>query len=102
SHSEDLAGLLLGHAMFFGMTDPRNAGLGQRIGCELAFDGNPFTADNAATLGEDTAHDRALAVLRVAFVDLDRIHTDPATGVVMDTATVAGGDVARSTTVTTS
>ena len=32
SRSIDLAALLLGHAMFFGTSDPRNVGVGQRVG----------------------------------------------------------------------
>jgi hypothetical protein len=101
SRSVDLAALLLGHAMFFGMTDPRNAGVGQRIGLQATFDGDPFPADNGVADGEDTAHDRSLAVLRVAFVDLDRIHGDPTLGVFVDTATIAGGNVTPGNTVTT-
>jgi hypothetical protein len=101
SRSEDLAGLLLGNAMFFGMTDPRNAALGQELGLTLTFDGDPFPADNGLADGEPTAHDRALAVLRVAFVDLDRMHADPALGVLVDKATVSGGVVTRGDTATT-
>ena len=101
SRSVDLAALLLGNAMFFGMTDARNAALGGQLGLTLTFDGAPFPADDGAAGFEDTAHDRALAVLRVAFVDLDRMHADPALGVVMDSATVTAGVVTRGTTVTT-
>ncbi len=101
SRSADLSALLLGNAMFFGMTDPRNAGLGQRIGLRATFDGAPFSADDGVANGEETPHDRALAVLRVAFVDLDRMHADPALGVFVDTATVTAGTVTRSSTVTT-
>ncbi|HEY8089010.1 MAG TPA: hypothetical protein VIF09_14220 [Polyangiaceae bacterium] len=102
SRSEDLSALLLGNAMFFGMTDPRNAGVGQRVGLRASFDGDPFPADDGVADGEDTAHDRALAVLRVAFIDLDRMHADPTLGVFADTATVSGGAITRSPTVTTS
>ncbi len=101
SRSVDLSALLLGHAMLFGMTDPRNAGLGQRIGLLATFDGAPFAADDGIANGEDTVHDRALAVLRVAFVDLDRMHADPALGVFVDTATVSGTTVTRSATAST-
>jgi hypothetical protein len=102
SRSIDLAALLVGNALFFGMTDPRNAGIGQRPGLMATFDGDPFPADDGVADGEDTAHDRSLAVLRVAFVDLDRIHADPTLGVIADTATIsAAGAVARSSTVTT-
>jgi hypothetical protein len=101
SRSIDLSSLLLGHAMLFGTSDPRNAGVGQRVGFQCVYDGDPFPADDGQADGEDTLHDRTLAVLRVAFVDLDRIHSDPALGVVVDTATIAGGHVTRGGTVTT-
>ncbi len=101
SRSEDLSALLLGHAMFFGMTDARNVAVGQRLGLQLAFDGDPFAADDGLANGQDTAHDRALAVLRVAFVDLDRMHLEPALGVLIDDATVSAGLVTRGETVTT-
>jgi hypothetical protein len=102
SSSESLAALLLGHSMFFGMTDPRNAGVGQRIGFQATFDGDPFPANSGTALGQATAHDRALSIIKLAFVDLDRMHADPTLGVMVDTATVAGGAVTRGTAVTTS
>jgi hypothetical protein len=104
SRSVDLAALLLGNAMFFGETDARNAGIGQRVGLALTFDGNPFPADDGTADGEATAHDRTLAVLRVAFIDLDRMHTAALAtggGVTVDTATVAAGVATPGTTLTT-
>jgi hypothetical protein len=101
SRTIDLSALLLGHAMLFGTSDPRNAGVGQRVGFQCVYDGDPFAADDGLADGEDTLHDRTLAVLRVAFVDLDRIHSDPTLGVLVDTATIAGGNVTRGGTVTT-
>ena len=101
SRSEDLAALLLGHAMLFGMTDARNAAVGQRLGLRVTFDGDPFARDDAAVQGEDTIHDRALAVMRVALVDLDRMHGDPRLGVTLDTATVSAGTVTRTGDVST-
>jgi hypothetical protein len=104
SRSIDLAALLIGNAMFFGETDPRNAAVGQRIGLQLTFDGNPFPADDGVADGEATAHDRTLAILRVAFVDLDRMMSVPlASGgaVTVDTATVANGVATPGNTVTT-
>jgi hypothetical protein len=101
SRSIDLSSLLLGHAMLFGTSDPRNAGVGQRVGFQCVYDGDPFPADDGLANGEDTLHDRTLAVLRVAFVDLDRIHSDATTGVLVDTATIAAGHVTRGSTVTT-
>ncbi|HEY8073968.1 MAG TPA: hypothetical protein VIF62_07660, partial [Labilithrix sp.] len=101
SRSIDLAALLVGDSMLFAMTDARNPGIGQRLGLELLFDGDPFPSDDGMPNGEPTAHDRALGVIRVAFVDLVRMHADPATGVIADTATVAAGTPTRGATVTT-
>jgi hypothetical protein len=100
SRSDDLAALLLGNALFFGLTDARNAGLGQSVGEKCVWDGDPFAADNGLPDGEETAHDRALGVMRVAFVDLDRVHADPALGVFHDTAAVNAPTVTRGGTVT--
>jgi hypothetical protein len=103
SRTIDLAALLLGFSNFFAMTDSRNAGIGQRIGFQVLFDGNHvFAADDGLPDGEASAHDRALGVARVAFVDLDRIHADPTLGVFNDTATISGATITRSNTVTTS
>ncbi len=103
SRAIDLAALLLGYSKNFAMTDSRNAGIGQRIGFQVLFDGNHvFAADNGLPDGEASPHDRALAVARVAFVDLDRIHADPTLGVFNDTATISGATITRSNTVTTS
>jgi hypothetical protein len=101
SRSVDLAALLLGHAMLFGTTDPRNVGVGQRVGFQCVFDGDPFPADDGVADGEATLHDRTLSVIRVGFLDLDRMHSDPKLGIIMDGATVAGGVPTPSTTVTT-
>ena len=109
SRSVDLSALLLGNALFFGETDPRNAGVGQRIGLLLTFDGDPFPADDGVADGEATAHDRTLALLRIAFIDLDRMHTvpvaisgqaAPAAAVTVATATVANAVVTPGSTVT--
>jgi hypothetical protein len=98
SRAVDLAALAQGFSLFFGMTDARNVVVGQQIGMQLAFSGFLFAADDGLPDGESSAHDRALGVMRVAFVDLDRLHVDPSTGVVVDTATVGGGNVVRGTT----
>jgi hypothetical protein len=101
SSSVDLAALAQGYSLFFGMTDGRNVGVGQQIGTQIEFGGSIFAADDGLPDGENTPHDRALGVMRMAFVDLDRMHTDPSTGIVVDTATVTGGAVTRAATVTT-
>jgi hypothetical protein len=101
SHSVDLAALAQGYSLFFGMTDARNAQVGQQVGMQVAFGGYPFAADDGLPDGEDTPHDRALAVMRVAFVDLDRIHRDPQTNVIVDSTTLSGGALMRGTETTT-
>jgi hypothetical protein len=104
SRSVDLSALLLGYSMFFAETDARNVGVGQRIGLQLTFDGDPFAADNGLPDGENSAHDRALSVLRVAVIDLDRAHFVPLSGgagAIVDTATVANGVPTPGSTVTT-
>ena len=103
SRSVDLAALLLGNSLLFGETDARNAGVGQQIGLQCTFDGNPFPADDGIADGEATLHDRTLGILRVAFIDLDRVHTVPLTAggaITVDTATVAGGVATPGSTVT--
>jgi hypothetical protein len=101
SHAVDLAALAQGYSLFFGMTDARNVAVGQQIGCQIAFDGTVFAADDGLPDGESSPHDRALGVMRVAFVDLARIHADPTTGIVVDSATIQGGTVSRGTSLTT-
>jgi hypothetical protein len=101
SQAVDLAAILQGYSLFFGMTDARNAAVGQQLGLQVAFGGYPFASDDGQPDGENTPHDRALAVMRLAFVDLDRIHADPATGILVDSATIAGANVTRGTTAST-
>jgi hypothetical protein len=46
-------------------------------------------------------HDRALGILKIGLVDLDRLHFDPVKQVLVDSVTVSNGSVTRGTTVTT-
>jgi hypothetical protein len=101
SQASDLAALEQGYSLLFGMTDARNVAIGQQPGCEIEFAGSVFPADDGMPDGESSPHDRALGVMRSAFVDLDRMHVDPATHVVVDTATVSGGAVTRGSTIAT-
>ena len=101
SHSEDLAALLRGEGLFFGMTDSRNGPVGQQLGLQLTFNGVTFPADDGLPDGEPSPHDRSLALIRTAFIDLDRMHADPTTGLIVDSATVNGGTVTRRPAITT-
>ena len=97
----DQLGLVLAYAEVFALTDPRNRDVGGAQPALVYFDGDPFPADDGAADGEATLHDRALAMMRVAFVDLDRLHTDPASGLLVDDVAMTGATPARGTTIST-
>jgi len=94
----DLAGLLGGFGELFSLTDRANRDVGGAQTARAYFDGDPFAADNQMPDGEATAHDRALAVMKLALVDLDRLHRDPASGVLADAVSFAGATPTRGPT----
>lgn len=97
-----LNGLLGGFGEVFATTDAHNSQVGGSVPFLATFDGDPFPADNGLPDGENTLHDRTLGVLKIALVDLDRLHFNAKAGVLVDTATVSNhGAVARGTHVTT-
>ena len=98
SHLLDLAGLLGAYASIYSLTDQANMQAGGSQPALAYFDGDPFPVQNQTPDGEATLHDRALAMVRVAVVDIDRLHVDPTTGLLADDATVTGGLAARGTT----
>jgi hypothetical protein len=81
-----LSGLIGGYAEAFAFTDRNNAQVGGSIPFEATFDGDPFPQDDGLPDGENTLHDRALGILKIALVDLDRLHFDPSARVLVDTA----------------
>ena len=97
----DLDGLLGAYSSLYALTDTANAQVGGSQPCVAYFDGDPFPADDQLADGEDTLHDRALGVLRVALVDLQRMHVDPASGVPVDDVTIVNGAPTRGTTLAT-
>ncbi len=97
----DLIGMAMGYAEFYALTDTSNVDVGGAMPALTIFDGDPFPADNQIADGEPTLHDRALAMIRVALVNLDRLHTDPATGLLVDDVTMNGNAPKRGTTVST-
>jgi hypothetical protein len=97
SRLRGLAAIAGGFAELFALTDFNNAQVGGQPSSRATFDGDPFPADNQLPDGEDTPHDRALANIKVALVDIDRLHFDAMNGVLVDEATPAQ----RGTTVTT-
>ncbi len=80
----DLAGLALGYSEFFALTDRGNADVGGSQPARVYFDGDPFASDDQLANGEDTLHDRALAMIRIAVIDMDRMHSTG--GVLVDQA----------------
>ena len=98
SHLLDLAGLLGAYASIYSLTDQGNAQVGGSQPALVYFDGDPFPVQNQTPDGEATLHDRALAMMRVLVVNMDRLHLDPASGVFVDDVTLGGGTVSRGTT----
>ena len=97
----DYTALLGGYAEMFALTDRNNADVGGSATVIPVFDGDPFATDNGLPDGEATPHDRALAVLKVALMNLDRLHADPTTGVLVDSTQVNGTTVTRGSHVNT-
>jgi hypothetical protein len=97
----DMMGLVLGYATFYAVTDQKNKDVGGSQTCRVVFDGDPFPTDDGFADGEPTLHDRALGMLRVAIIDLDRMHADPQSGVLVDDVTMNGSTPQRGSTVST-
>jgi hypothetical protein len=95
SHLLDLAGLLGAYATAYALTDHQNLEVGGSQAARAYFDGDPFPAQNQVAAGLPTLHDRALAMLRVLIVDIDRMHVDPATQLFADDADVAHDHIER-------
>ncbi len=99
SRLRGLSALAGGFAEMFALTDFNNAQVGGQPSSRATFDGDPFPADNQLPDCEDTPHDRALANIKVAVVNMDRLHFDAANGVMVDESSVSGGAVQRGSTV---
>jgi hypothetical protein len=97
----DLAGMLGAFSSIYALTDKANVQTGGAQPALAYFDGDPFPVQNQTPTGAATLHDRALAVMRVAIVDMARLHVDPATGLFVDDVALAGGNVARGTSLST-
>lgn len=101
SEALDLVGLAMGYAELYALTDRRNTVVGGAAPARVMFDGDPFAADNQLADGEATLHDRALAIMRTAIIALDRLHTDPASHVLVDAVAMTGAVPARGHTIST-
>ena len=87
----DLAGLLGAYASAYSLTDQANAVVGGSQPVLAYFDGDPFPAQNQTPSGAATLHDRALSLIRVLVVNMERLHRDAASGFLVDSAALAGG-----------
>jgi hypothetical protein len=97
SHLFDLIGLAGSYATLYTLTDRANAGVGGTQPAMVFFDGDPFPQDNQIADGEATLHDRALAMMRVLVVDIDRIHRDPTSNLLVSDVTFSGAAPATPT-----
>jgi hypothetical protein len=97
----DLAGLLGAYSSIYSLTDQSNTQTGGSQPALAYFDGDPFPVQNQTPTGAATLHDRALAMIRVLVVNMDRLHIDPTTGVFVDDVALAGGNAVRGTTLST-
>ena len=97
----DLIGLAMGYAEMYALTDTNNRDVGGSQPVLAFFDGDPFAADDQEADGEPTLHDRALAMIRVAMIDLDRLHLDPASGLLVDDVAMTRTTPARGRTIST-
>ena len=98
SHLLDLAGLLGAYSSIYSLTDQANAEVGGSQPALAYFDGDPFPVQNQVPDGEATLHDRALAMMRVLVVNIDRLHVDPTTQLFVDDIALAGGNPVRGST----
>jgi hypothetical protein len=101
SYLRVLSGLIGGFAEAFAFTDRNNTAVGGSVPFLVTFDGDPFPMDDGKPDGENTLHDRALGIIKIALVDLDRLHFDTTHKVLADLATVSNGTITTGTTVTT-
>ena len=101
SHLLDLIGLTGEYATFYTLTDTSNTGVGAIQPVQAYFDGDPFPAQNQVASGQATLHDRALGVLRVLLVNIDRLHRDPTSGLLVDDVALTGGTPVRGSTIST-
>ncbi|MEP7122971.1 MAG: hypothetical protein ABJE95_18735 [Byssovorax sp.] len=86
SRLQDITAVLGGFGTVFAMTDSLNAEVGGSQAFLATFDGVPFAADNGLPDGEDSLHDRSLGILKMALVNLDRLHFNTKSKVLTDTA----------------
>jgi hypothetical protein len=101
SHLLDLTGMVGAYSSLYALTDHGNTGTGGSQPALAYFDGSPFENDDQLPNGQATTHDRMLAGMRVLVVNIERMHRDPATLLPVDDVSMAGGQIARGTTLST-
>jgi hypothetical protein len=101
SHLFDQLGLAGAYATIYTLTDNMNSGVGGSQPVQVFFDGDPFPVQNQTANGSATLHDRALAMLRVLVVNIDRLHRDPTSSLLVDDVSFSGATPTRGTTIDT-
>jgi hypothetical protein len=101
SRLRGLAALAGGYSELFALTDFNNADVGAQPSSRATFDGDPLAADDQLPDGEETPHDRALANIKVAVIDIDRLHFDLPHLALVDEAKLVGGKIVRGSVVST-
>jgi hypothetical protein len=94
----DQIGVAMGYAELFALTDHANVDLGGSQTARVYFDGDPFADDDQLADGDDTVHDRALAMMRVAVMNVARMHAT-SDGVLVDHVDLQGTTATRGHTV---
>lgn len=87
----DLTGLLGAYASVYALTDQANAAVGGSQAVRAYFDGDPLPAQPQTVTGAPFLHDRALAMLRVLLVNIDRFHASEDGASFYDAATLHDG-----------
>ncbi len=91
----DLAGLLGAYATIYTLTDTANLTVGGTQTVSAYFDGDPFPVQPQEPSGQATLHDRALSMIRVLVVNIDRLHLDPTSDTFVDRVTFDGTTPSR-------
>jgi hypothetical protein len=101
SRLEDLSGVLGGFATYYAVTDYGNPELGGTQMFRATFDGDPWAGDDQFANGDETPHDLALGVIKVALVNLYRLHFDEANQVLVNESQPSDAGVTKGTKVDT-
>ncbi len=100
SHLFDQASLLWATTSFAAMMDPNDDSSPAHWAYHEVFDGSPFPAAMSET-GTPGPYDLMKGTSKLLWMNLQAMHRDPTSGVLVDTAQLADGAVTRGDTVST-